>query len=259
MHVDIALTGGVVDARIGSPTMTTKARVFLTSDDISVSVTLRNQPGGEVYDVVGIGSVRGPVGLALLNGRREVASTTGADANGNPSGAGTVNACLPPVRPANCIDASYGERNYSGAIGAFASVRQDLVGSPATGLVDATANTSWNDGNGGATVADAVVMFTAATAAVPVRVTLRCAAGGEAFVGRQIGNQVLWQAYVSGQPNPGFPLFTDPNVEWTWGGGEIVTDVYAAPGETYRISLSRSLASGTCSYDADFGDDIVYE
>lgn len=54
-------------------------------------------------------------------------------------------------------------------------------------------------------------------------------------------------------------MFTDPDVEWTWGGGEIVTDVYAAPGVTYRISLSASLASGSCSYDAKFGDNIVYE
>ena len=64
--------------------MNTHVRLLPDSDLVTVDVTLRNQPGGEVYDVAQIFGSRGPVGRTSLMGRRDVASANGADGEGQP-------------------------------------------------------------------------------------------------------------------------------------------------------------------------------
>jgi hypothetical protein len=260
LHVDLTVTGGILDRRAGSTTLKTNVRLEPDSDQVSVGVTLRNRPGGEVYDSTTVGGVRGPVGKAGLGGRREVASTTGGPPGGPIVGDGMVNACMPGNNPANCIHGGYGEVSYSAVVAASASVFQDLVGSSETGLLSALAETAWASSDFGSAIADAQMLINVQGGGLPSRLTFGCSGGGgESHIATVAGNTVTFHAYISGQPDPGFTPFPGQDVEFRWGGGQMTYDLYMAAGKSYRITLKNSSVAGECFYDLQLGDDVVYD
>jgi len=275
LFVELAATGGVLGTTSGytdaQGQMRTTAQLSPGSNAMTINITLRSAPGGEVYDATSVNGFRGAIGILGLAARRERASSNSAIPN--QVGDGYLNTCGFGQNPAACLFATYGTNTYSASAGGSASFTHDLQGTTPTGLLVGTGNITWSAG-ASYSVAEVQANFGVGTAPVPIRVRLECAAGsGEVHISRisNTGSAVEWLGFVGGAPDPGFAPFNNPYAPYTWGGGVITVDFVGFVGARYNIrALGAASAcavnepncslvpSGTCSYEIITGEAIDY-
>jgi len=263
----IGATSGYLDA---NGELRTTARLNPGSNGMSIRVTLRDAPGGEIYDRVDIHGVRTVSGILTLQGRRERASSIGGRGS---VGEGYFNSCGFGQSATSCQMSGYGENSYTASVGATGVVSQNITGSPETGIT-AINTTIEAQAGGGAGRAEAGVKFRP-NGLVPIRLRATCQGGANLDLFSHpsaLSGEQTWIAFLAGYPFPTEgelpPTLTAPGVTVRHGGGSIEVDLFARSGTYYTVRATSAASicppdhsncppsSGSCEYELLTGEAI---
>jgi hypothetical protein len=228
----VGATSGYLDA---NGELRTTARLNPDSNAMSIRVTLRDAPGGEIYDSADVYGARTVSGVLTLQGRLERASSQSlAEADGY------FNTCGFGGSASACRMSGYGVNAYTASAGATGAVSQNIEGSSETGItaVNTTLEAHAGDGTGRA---EANVMFRP-NGLTPIRLRATCQGGATLdFYSRPaaLSGDQTWIAYLTGYPFPTEgelpPTLTAPGVTVLHGGGSVEVDLFAQSGTYYTV------------------------